>query len=155
MVLPQKLLFLEIIQFATKHEIAHTFLVHFVLVKRLPVIESLSEGLMSLELLEMVKAFPKVFEPFFVHKGDVEAEAVNDLLSFQSLDDKRSSTASFLRKFIAEASNKGSGDEFVLLFLFSLLGAIQLIIMCIHKAISLFCLETGLKINLHLLGMII
>lgn len=92
-----------------KHTIAHEFMFHEALVRRIAVFTQLCSGLQALNFLEVMHQIPDTFRPLFVYE---EAQNVSDIviscLSFPTvMSARQEAVASLLRKYLKNSSELG------------------------------------------------
>lgn len=92
-----------------KHAIAHEFMLHEALVRRIAVLTQFCSGLQSLNFLEVVRQIPDTFRPLFVYE---EAQNVSDIviscLSFPAvMSAGQEAVGSLLRKYLKDTSELG------------------------------------------------
>ena len=92
-----------------KHAIAHEFIYHEALVRRIAVFTQFCSGLQALNFLEAMRQIPDTFRPLFVYE---EVHNVSDIvigcLSFPTvMSARQEAVGSFLMKYLRDSSELG------------------------------------------------
>ena len=92
-----------------KHAIAHEFILHEALVRRIAVLTQFCSGLQSLNFLEVMRQIPDTFRPLFVYEEAQNAsEIVISCLSFPTvMSTRQEAVGSLLRKYLRDSSELG------------------------------------------------
>ncbi len=93
----------------TRHQIMQDIILHEVVLKRKPLLDQLLDGLSTLDLLPLIRAFPKCFETMFI-AADISHKDVMGIL--ERLEEAGTAENDFawdwLVRILQECSIKGT-----------------------------------------------